>query len=73
MFFQRKPRPIPKQWITNVSEKLRRGCSNEIEWTNQAFGRWHFYGTRKEAYEAMLKALAAPGIIGKHIKMPIDE
>ena len=73
MFFQRKTRAIPKPWVTSVSEILKRGSRSEIEWTNQGFGRWHFYGTRLEAYEAMLKAFAEPNIIGKNIRMPIDE
>ncbi len=73
MFFQRKTRAISKQWLTSVSEKLKRGRSDEIIWTVQAFERWHYYGTRSEAYEAMLKALTKPGIIGKYIKMPTDE
>jgi hypothetical protein len=72
MFSKRKTCAIPQQWLLDVVEKLKRGSNSEIEWTDQAFDRWHFYGTRSEAYHAMLKALV-PGVIGKLVKMPIDE
>jgi hypothetical protein len=72
MFFKRKTCAIPQRWISSVKEKLKRGSGSEIEWTREAFERWHIYGTRCEAYDAMRKALV-PGVIGKYVKMPIDE
>jgi hypothetical protein len=72
MFFKRKTCAIPQHWVTSVAEKLKRGSGSEIEWTHEAFERWQIYGTRWEAYRAMLKALV-PGIMGKCVKMPNDE
>jgi hypothetical protein len=72
MFFKRKTCAIPQQWVSSVAEKLKRGSDSEIEWTGEAFERWHLYGNRWEAYSAMLSALV-PGVIGKYAKMPIDE
>lgn len=72
MFLNRKTCAIPHQWVTTVAETLKRGSDKEIEWTDDAFRRWHKHGTRWQAYNAMLKALV-PGIIGKRVKMPNDE
>jgi len=72
MFLKRKTCAIPHQWLYSVAEKLKRGSSEDIEWTGKAFERWHIYGKRGEAYDAMLKALV-PGVVGKRIKMPTDE
>jgi hypothetical protein len=72
MLFNRKICAIPPEWLSAVVEKLKRGSDDEIEWTDQAFERWQVYGTRHEAYQAFIKALV-PGLMGKRIKMPIDE
>jgi hypothetical protein len=73
MFFKTKICAIPLPWISKVSEKLNRGSDSEIEWTKKAFSGWHTHGKHQEAHDAMVKALAVPGVSGKLVKMPIDE
>src|SRR6266404_9446069 len=72
MFSRRKTCTIPPEWLDQVSEILGRGEDDEIEWTTDAFQGWHLYGTRQDAYAAMLRCLV-PGARGKFVKMRIDE
>ena len=59
--------PIPEWWCKAVVKALDTNDPHIIDWTPQAFQRWHadsFGALRPEAYEALILALSTPGIIG---------
>ena len=59
--------PIPEWWCKAVVKALQTYDSHIIDWTTQAFQRWHadsFGGLRAEAYESLIAALSIPGIMG---------
>ena len=67
--------PIPKAWCKVVSEILRNGDENFIDWTHQSWLDWEAtFSNEKDAwnyvrFDAMASALEQPNVMGKSVQM----
>jgi len=67
--------PIPPDWVASVCKLLREGDSSKIAWTKSALQEWQaasLSAFRYEAYEAMLRALSIPNVVGCDVPLPED-
>jgi hypothetical protein len=65
--------PIPPEWVASVCKLLREGDRGKITWTKSAFLEWQaatLSAFQYEAYEAMLRALTIPNVVGCDVPLP---